>query len=935
MQEWGIKTRVLFLTLVPTIVISVVLAVYFTQARLQDLENALRDRGYAIALQLAPASEYGVFSGNMPALQRISNRALDEPEVRAVSIFNKEGHLLTHAGRKIELPNHIRSINNPTNGITMADTGNSLLFTVPITMRDAMIDDYPDSLQQEKDILAYAHSQDNVIGWITIEVGRMTTQLRQYHVLFACSLIFLFGLGISGMVAFRLARDVTQPILSLTHAVEKIKDGNLDTRIYTGARAEIGRLEAGINTMAASLKTAHDELHSNIEQATADLRQTLETIEIQNIQLEIARKEAETASKVKSAFLANMSHEIRTPLNGILGFINLLVKTEMNARQTEYLSTIQKSATSLLSIINDILDFSKMEAGKLYLDYARMDLRECVEDALTLMAPTAHAKGLELVPMMYSDVPTHIMGDTLRIKQVITNLVNNAIKFTQKGHVIIRVMLEKESLDGLMLCVSVTDTGIGLSPEEQHQLFQAFKQADPSTSRKYGGTGLGLVISKQLVQAMQGDIGVESQHNKGSTFWFTFNTERVEEEDKPVFEALRGFHVLLYDATPISRLAICHLLESWGMTVNSTDTLEKFIGKLHKKPLVDLVLLGTNQPDLPNDPILDFIKQTRAIIDSPIGLLINTTDGALHHSLVQQYQVQFTLVKPTRCKKMYDTLCQTLLPADMIAYPLNTSSPLERLTHDEAVIHVLTVDDYQPNLKLVRALLEDMNIRVTTATSAAEALETLKITRFDLILMDIQMPIMDGVEATYHIRKMEPSHYHTPIIALTAHVALQEREQLLSSGLDDYLTKPINERELQALIYRWVKRAQPPELRVSHHLPTEAPMLVSTEAIDWALGIRRAGGNADLAKEMLGGLVKTLTQEKAAINQALARKDFSQLRELVHRLHGACCYCGVPHLQEATAQLESSLHNADIQQIEQGVDYLNTEIERILHLTIA
>lgn len=302
----------------------------------------------------------------------------------------------------------------------------------------------------------------------------MTTTIRQYQVLFACSIIVLIGLGISGIFAFRMGRDVARPILNMAQTVEKIKNGNLNARVYTNAKAELRLLESGINTMAAALKAAHEEMQQSVEQATADLRQTLETIEIQNIELEIARKEAETGSRIKSEFLANMSHEIRTPLNGVIGFINLLMKTKLDGRQKDYLTTIQKSATSLLSIINDILDFSKIEAGKLSLDMVPMDLRECVDDALILMAPAAHDKQLELVPIFYSDVPEKIVGDHLRLKQIITNLVNNAIKFTEEGSVVVRIMLEKDLDETVMVCISVTDSGIGLSLEEQKLLFQRF-----------------------------------------------------------------------------------------------------------------------------------------------------------------------------------------------------------------------------------------------------------------------------------------------------------------------------------------------------------------------------------------------------------------------------------------------------------------------------
>ena len=932
MKEWGIKTRVLVLTLVPTIAISILLAAYFTTARLHDLEDALRDRGYAISLQLAPISEYGVFSGNIQALQRIANRALDEPEVRAVSIFNKEGRLLAHGGHRMQLPNNIRSVSNTTNGITMADAGNSLLFTAPITMRDAIIDDFPDEPFNEEFLLNYMGGQENVIGWITIELGRMTTKLRQYHVLFACSIIVLLGLAISGMIAFRMGRDVTRPIVSITEALEKIKDGNLDTRIYTGARGELHRLESGINSMAAALKEAHEEMQQSVEQATADLRQTLETIEIQNIELEMARKEAEAASQVKSEFLANMSHEIRTPLNGVIGFIGLLMKTELNDLQREYLITIQKSATNLLSIINDILDFSKIEAGKLRLDSTRMDLRECVEEALTLLAPMGCEKNLELIPMIYSDVPSHIMGDSLRIKQVVTNLVNNAIKFTEKGQVVIRVMLEKESTEGILVCISVSDTGMGMKPEDQQDLFQAFKQVDSKASRKKMGTGLGLVISKQLVHQMEGEIGVDSTLGKGSTFWFTFRTQRLP-SNEPTQERLTNKTVAIIEPQPTARLALTHLLNAWETKVTVVDSIAQL--RQFQPNALDVILYTSNAPQWKDDPMEGYIQAAKEI-RVPIGILLNTTDTRLQEWCCIHYQADFTYNKPLHNCKLYDALLSAVYPEEKEHFMTqNNSRAFESPKYLEA-IHILAVDDYEPNLKLVKALLEGMNLKVHTAKSGSEALDAVKLHHFDLILMDIQMPEMDGVECTLAIRKLQGSSRRTPVIALTAHALLSEREHLLSSGLDDYLTKPINEQELHALLQRWVKRLEGNLAMKEAVVTPQAPRHTKSEgAIDWNLAIRRAGGKEALAHELLDRLIQGLPADKIVVNQALATKDFSAIKERVHRLHGACCYCGVPYLQKAVAQLESFLSEPNIEQIEKGVHMLNTEIERVLWLATA
>lgn len=953
-NEWGIKARVLFLTLVPTIVISLLLSAYFTSSRLQDLETALRDRGYALALQLAPASEYGVYSGNARSLHELTKEARSDPEVLSVTIFNRDGKILTKDGHDIDItPPELPTLENQTKlrEIRVTERGNSLFFTAPVFIRDIYLDDFNSNslLNQPVDLsinLVTTSSQltrDHILGWITIEISRADTTLRQFKALVACSIIVLIGLGISSIFAFRMGRDVTRPILEMAYAVEKIKDGNLDARVYTNARGELRLLDEGINSMAQSLKVAHEEMQQSVEQATADLRQTLETIEIQNIELEIARKEAETASRVKSEFLANMSHEIRTPLNGVIGFINLLTKTTLDYKQSDYLRTIKKSASSLMTIINDILDFSKMEAGKLRLDNLPMDLRECIEDALTLLAPQAHEKALELVPLVYSDVPTKILGDHLRLKQIITNLVSNSIKFTEKGSVIVRIMLEKDSGTRVVLCVSVTDSGIGLTNEEQKTLFQAFRQADSTSTRRYGGTGLGLVISKRLVQQMGGEIGVESEAEKGSTFWFTFVAEKVIQDSTPS-KMLNGYRFLLYEQHPTSRLAINHLLGIWGCHVHELNDMGQLESELERAALNNqpyhMVLLGMNQPDLNSHFVEDCVKKATVNHQVPVGVLPNTTDETITKSILEA-GAAFYLSKPVRLHNLYDNLCQRLLYDyhSQLTALYDGKSKLEKELNSQAIddliistaFEILAVDDYPANLKLLKALLDHSGIKITGVTSGKEALQYANLQSFDLILMDIQMPGMDGLEVTEKIRQL-PSGQNVPIIALTAHALITERQALLQAGFDDYLSKPIQESELLEMIKKWViKKNQSSVSDFSRDLSVtikNAPLMPNPIPMvyDWQMALKLTGNKPEIARDMFNQLKKILPKEKEAINLCYKTNDFSGLREKVHHLHGAACYCGVPRLKNALQNLETI-----VAQINSNRNNI-TEFEKLNHI---
>lgn len=890
LREWGIKSRVLFLTLVPAIIIAIFLSAYFTSTRLHDLESSLQDRGFAIAAKLAPSSEFGMFSGNQDALQQLANRVLQEPEVRSVMFINKDGRILVQAGSKINFnPDYLKT-KAGIHDINMIELPDTLIFSTPIVLRDVVLEDFPNDYPHE----TLSHTQyDHIVGWVIVELSRVQTTLKQYQILLMATLIVFFGLSVSGIFARHLSHDVTRPILKMLHAVENIRKGNLNTRVETNATGELMRLQNGINAMAASLKTGHEEMQQCVEQATADLRQTLEMIEIQNIELQMARKEAETASRIKSEFLANMSHEIRTPLNGVIGFLNLLLKTKLDDRQLDYLKTIQKSATSLLYILNDILDFSKIEAGKLHLDEIPMDIRDCVEECLTLLAPNSNEKGLELVSLIYADVPSRVIGDPLRIKQILNNLVSNAIKFTETGSVVVRVMLDSQTEEHSLIGISVTDTGIGLSSKAVSQIFQPFQQADNSTTRRFGGTGLGLVISKRLVEVMQGDLGVESQLDKGSTFWFTLPVKPIPAvEDKPPTELpleLQGKRVLLYEQHSITGLALAHLFESYGMrleTLTDPMLLDNALAqaKNAQQPF-DLCVIGVNQVDLDNSLLKNLITVSHTEHHCPIGILANTTDLKIYHAILQM-GASFFLAKPVRRHLLQQVLSK------LFDQQSNNKKTPNLMTRPH--LKILAVDDYEANLKLVKALLEAHHIDVTTATHGNKALALAKQTPFDLILMDIQMPEMDGLQVTKKIRKSIPLNQNTPIIALTAHALLSEREEMLAVGMNDYLCKPIQDTALHDMVKKWTK------------LKTEQPV------IDWAQCLKLVANNADIATDMLLGLRQLLKHSQTDLSVLYEDNNWSQMREVVHKIHGACCYCGVGTLKAATLALEKALKQQPI-----------------------
>jgi PAS domain S-box-containing protein len=606
-----------------------------------------------------------------------------------------------------------------------------------------------------------------------------------------------------------------------------------EQRVIRSGKAEVNREEVGMDSHGnvSQVLTTQVPLWDRNGRVTglAGIGRDITHIKKAQEEMQRARKAAEAASRAKSEFLANMSHEIRTPLNGVMGMTDLALETELTAEQREYLETVKTSGDCLLTVINDILDFSKIEAGKIDLEAIDFDLRESLESTLKTLALRADQKGLELLCEVAPEVPEVVRGDSIRLRQIIVNLVGNAIKFTERGEVALGVRVEKKEERDYLLRFTVSDTGIGIPEEKRQLIFDPFSQADTSTTRKYGGTGLGLTISTRLAEMMGGRIWVESELGKGSQFHFTAQLAASDAKEIKVGtiapqELLRGVRVLVVDDNRTNRRILDGMLTRWEMRPVLADGGQAALAQLAAareagEPF-GLILTDMHMPDMDGFELVEEIRRRPELATATI-LMLTSAGHRGDAARCQELGVAAYLMKPIRQSELREAVARVLGARQQEgAIPLITRFSLQDAREPESFLRVLLAEDNLVNQRLAVRLLEKRGHSVTVAGTGLEALKALEKEKFDLVLMDVQMPEMDGLEATAAIREKEKSTgFHQTVVALTAHAMKGDREKCLAGGMDGYLTKPIRPQELDQLLETYISRRMEAGSLTEHTVP--------------------------------------------------------------------------------------------------------------------
>ena len=841
--------------------------VFFTCSYISDgfiqAQALLEHKGRIISRQIAGAAELSLFSGNNQQIQHILDQTIDSDDLVFASIYNLQGELVAESV----------SAQYQADGLADYHYYHQVIVSQSINTSDIFS---PDQVDEPK---------IRVMGWVHVYLSKDALETSKNIIIGDAIIFFALAFAVTLILAGIISRRITKPIFILMEHLHRAETGHLGELIEATDSNEVGAVQRGFNRMTQALAANQKHLNERIQQATKQLQEAIADLEMKNTELAAARDEAQNANRTKSQFLVNMSHEIRTPLNGIKGFINLMMKSDMTSPQKRYAEIILKSTNDLTSIIEEILDLSKLESGKLQIVEEDFDLYEVIEQTRDILFVNVIKKNIDLILIIYSDIPRLVKGDKLHLKQALLNLMGNAIKFTDQGQVVVRVQLEGKTDNQAEVLITVEDTGIGINEQDQDELFTAFRQIDSTSNRRYSGTGLGLVISKNLVNLMGGDITMESHYGKGSTFSIRLPFQIV---DLPLNRRpVPGLFALVFASKAICLQEIKSLYDRADVTT---------VGNLIN-------------PEQPADVAKTCIQQNRHLIDMIVFDLRHMKFNLDELVNIQQFGELRVIIMHYDQSMLPDVdfdhyeFISIITTSAQLRASLNTSPRINSpaIETDPQLIsldskRVLLVDDNPINLALAGELIRLWGHQVIETEHALDAFTYYQQQDFDLIVLDIQMPDIDGIDLLKMMRIEKPDD-PAPIVALTANIMQGETKRLIKLGFDYYLNKPIDEEKLKAIL-------DGNQLAVDRLTVLEqTSKLDRLSSIDLAKSLSLLADNQSLLKHTLETLIQEIPTYQEQLRSALEPFDKNKILLVIHKIQGVTCYISLPKMRQQVIEV--------------------------------